>query len=83
MQMERIKSIEVKMEPTLQLNEHINNWHKGIDAPAPWNGSVWTQNCVSWYKMGTADGDVWLWCGGVSSVMKSIRGSKISNHSFT
>ena len=77
MQKERIKSVEVKMEPTLQLNEHINGWHKGIDAPGDWSGSVFSQNCVSWYKMGTADGPVWLWSGGVSKPTNSCNRPEI------
>ena len=55
--MEQIKSMEVKMEPTVQFNEHVDEWM---------SKSVWKTHCRSWYKMGTIDGKAWLWPGGVS-----------------
>ena len=57
MQMEGIKAIEVKMEPTVQFNDHVDAWHKR---------SVWSAPCRSWYKMGTTDGKCYVWPGGVS-----------------
>jgi hypothetical protein len=63
MQKEQIKSMEVKMGPTVQFNEHVDEWM---------SKSVWKTHCRSWYKMGTIDGKAWLWPGGVSYSITSI-----------
>jgi cation diffusion facilitator CzcD-associated flavoprotein CzcO len=68
MQKERIKSLEVKLEPTIKFNQHVSSWLRGAGAPSPWGGSVWNGGCKSWYKMGSRNGEVWLWPGGVSNI---------------
>lgn len=66
MQIERIKSLEVKLTASNAYNQHVSAWHRGHGAPNGWKGSVWTAGCRSWYKRGDTDGEVWLWSGGVS-----------------
>ncbi|KAL1901103.1 hypothetical protein Sste5346_002170 [Sporothrix stenoceras] len=63
-QEDQIKSLEVKLTPTAQFNDHVDEWMKR---------SVWKAGCRSWYKMGTVDGKAWLWCGGTLSYLKTIK----------
>lgn len=56
-QEEGIRAFEVKHEPTVQLNKHIDEWHKG---------SVWNADCKSWYKNNILGGKLWIWGGSVS-----------------
>ena len=64
MQAEGIKAVEVKEQPTIAFNAHVDAWQKR---------SVWTGGCRSWYKMGTTDGKCWVWPGGVLSYLKTIK----------
>ncbi len=47
-QAEGIRAFEVKMEPVIQLYEHIDAWH---NRSSEYGGSVWNQGCKSWYKV--------------------------------
>lgn len=64
MQQEQVKAMVVKTKPTIQFNEHVDEWMKT---------SVWKTGCRSWYKMGTVDGKAWLWPGGVSILLSFSR----------
>ena len=57
-QTEGIRALEVKQEPVDELYEYIDEWHKG---------SVWNQNCKSWYKNNIVGGKLWIWGGSVSN----------------
>lgn len=57
-QNEGIRALEVKQEPVDELYEYIDEWHKG---------SVWNQNCKSWYKNNIVGGKLWIWGGSVSA----------------
>ncbi|KAH4113187.1 hypothetical protein HBI64_209380 [Parastagonospora nodorum] len=62
-QSEKIRSFEVKNEPTRQLNEHIDAWHKH---------SVWNDDCKSWYKNNIPGGKLWIWGGSSLHYLKTI-----------
>lgn len=53
---EQLLALEVKQEPVTQLYEHIDAWHLG---------SVWNQDCKSWYKNNIRGGKLWIWGGSV------------------
>lgn len=63
-QEDQIKSLEIKLIPTVQFNDHVDKWMER---------SVWKSHCRSWYKMGTVDGKAWLWPGGTLSYLKTIK----------
>ncbi|KAF2713478.1 cyclohexanone monooxygenase [Pleomassaria siparia CBS 279.74] len=71
MQLEQIKALEVKEEPTRQLNAWIDEWHKG---------SVWNANCKSWYKNNIVGGKLWIWGGSALHYMNTIREVKYEHY---
>ena len=58
MQAEQIKAIEVKQDALDDLYAHFDEFHKG---------TVWKQECRSWFKDGKKEGRIYLWPGPVSS----------------
>ncbi|KAJ5951521.1 uncharacterized protein N7479_009934 [Penicillium vulpinum] len=64
MQQENIRALEVKPKPIDDLYEYIDEWHKG---------SVWSDNCSSWYKNNIIDGKVWIWGGSSLHYMKTMK----------
>ncbi|KAE9965383.1 hypothetical protein BLS_007682 [Venturia inaequalis] len=71
MQEEQIRALEVKTEPTLQLNAHIDAWHPR---------TVWSAPCKSWYKNNIPDGKVWVWGGSALHHMKTIKEVKFEHY---
>ncbi|KAF2117373.1 cyclohexanone monooxygenase [Lophiotrema nucula] len=70
-QEEGIRAFEVKHEPTVQLNKHIDEWHKG---------SVWNAGCKSWYKNNILGGKLWIWSGSSLHYMKTIKEVKYEHY---
>ncbi|ORY17468.1 hypothetical protein BCR34DRAFT_621904 [Clohesyomyces aquaticus] len=70
-QEEGIRAFEVKYEPTVQLNQHIDEWHKG---------SVWNADCKSWYKNNILGGKLWIWGGSSLHYMKTIKEVKYEHY---
>ncbi|KAF2136532.1 uncharacterized protein K452DRAFT_322360 [Aplosporella prunicola CBS 121167] len=64
-QAERLHSLEVRQHPTTQLNEWIDAWHA--------QKSIWAEPCRSWYKRNTHDGRVYVWCGSMPHLLKSLK----------
>lgn len=62
---EGIRALEVKQEPITQLYEHIDAWHAG-SSEGEHKGSVWNEDCKSWYKNNIKGGKLWIWGGSVS-----------------
>ncbi|CAK7202849.1 hypothetical protein SEUCBS139899_005576 [Sporothrix eucalyptigena] len=73
MQEDQIKSMEVKLTPTVQFNNHVDEWMKT---------SVWKTHCRSWYKMGTVDGKAWLWPGNTLSYLKTIKQPRYEDYTI-
>ncbi|EXJ70263.1 uncharacterized protein A1O5_06331 [Cladophialophora psammophila CBS 110553] len=65
MQEEGIKAMEVRQEPTTQLNVHIDAWHQKY--------SVWAEDCRSWYKDNNPNGRVYIWPGSLLHHLKALR----------
>ena len=63
-QEENLRALEVKQEPITQLYEHIDAWHYG-SAEGSHRGSVWNDECKSWYKNNILGGKLWIWGGSV------------------
>ena len=64
-QAENLRALEVRQEPVTQLYEHIDAWHYG-SAEGAHRGSVWNDECKSWYKNNIPGGKLWIWGGSVS-----------------
>ncbi|KAH7080783.1 cyclohexanone monooxygenase [Paraphoma chrysanthemicola] len=62
MQTQDIKSCEPSWEATQEFSQHADEWHVG---------SVWNENCQSWYKRNGPDSKPYLWCGTTPSYMKT------------
>lgn len=71
MQEEQIRALEVKEEPTRQLNAHMDAWHPR---------TVWSAPCKSWYKNNIPDGKVWVWGGSALHHMKTIKEVKFEHY---
>ena len=63
---ENLRALEVKQEPITQLYEHIDAWHAGTPEGSH-KGSVWNDDCKSWYKNNIPGGKLWIWGGSVSN----------------
>ncbi len=63
---ENIRALEIKQEPINQLYEHIDAWHAGSNEEGAHKGSVWNEDCKSWYKNNIRGGKLWIWGGSVS-----------------
>ena len=72
MQEENIRALEVKQAPTTQLNEYIDAWHA--------QKSIWAENCRSWYKKNTAEGRVYVWCGSMPHLLKSLKDPRFEHY---
>ncbi|KFZ16841.1 hypothetical protein V502_04873 [Pseudogymnoascus sp. VKM F-4520 (FW-2644)] len=72
MQEENIRALEVKQAPTTQLNEYIDSWHA--------QKSIWAENCRSWYKKNTAEGRVYVWCGSMPHLLKSLKEPRFEHY---
>ncbi|KAK5173627.1 uncharacterized protein LTR77_002308 [Saxophila tyrrhenica] len=72
-QNENIRALEVKQEPITQLYEHIDAWHQGSDEQGEHPGSVWNEDCKSWYKNNIRGGKLWIWGGSALHFMKTIK----------
>ncbi|KAF3398832.1 putative sterigmatocystin biosynthesis monooxygenase stcW [Talaromyces pinophilus] len=64
-QEDRIRALEVRQEPTSQINEYLDAWHSQY--------SVWAENCRSWYKNDKAAGRVFIWPGSLLHLLKTLR----------
>jgi hypothetical protein len=64
-QEEHLHSLEVRQHPTTKLNEWIDAWHA--------QKSIWAESCRSWYKRNTHDGRVYIWCGSMPHLLKSLK----------
>ncbi|RDW76197.1 hypothetical protein BP5796_07018 [Coleophoma crateriformis] len=71
-QTENIRALEVKQGPTTQLNEYIDAWHA--------QKSIWAENCRSWYKKNTAEGRVFIWCGNMPHLLKSLKNPRFEDY---
>ncbi|KIX10029.1 uncharacterized protein Z518_01110 [Rhinocladiella mackenziei CBS 650.93] len=65
MQEEHILAMEPRQEPTIQINRHIDAWHK--------EKSVWAEDCRSWYKDNKVHGRVYIWPGSLLHHLKTLR----------
>ncbi|KAL4775861.1 cyclohexanone monooxygenase [Aspergillus nidulans var. acristatus] len=65
LQAERLHSLEVRQHPTTSLNRWIDAWHA--------QKSIWAEPCRSWYKRNTEDGRVYVWCGSMPHLLKSLK----------
>lgn len=74
MQTQDIKSCEPSWEATQEFSQHADEWYvtaapvdlKISNASTRHVGSVWNENCQSWYKRNGPDSKPYLWCGTVS-----------------
>lgn len=62
MQTQDIKACEPSLKATNEFSQHADEWHMG---------SVWNQNCRSWYKRGGENSKPYLWCGTTPSYLKT------------
>ncbi|KIW87486.1 uncharacterized protein Z519_11809 [Cladophialophora bantiana CBS 173.52] len=65
MQEEGIRAMEPRQDPTTQINQHLDAWHKKY--------SVWAEECRSWYKDNKPDGRVYIWPGSLLHHLKTLR----------
>ncbi|KAL2436581.1 FAD-binding monooxygenase tazF [Exophiala dermatitidis] len=72
-QTENIRALEVKMEPVKQLYEHMDEWHKG---------SVWNDECKSWYKNNIPGGKPLLWGGSSLHFIKTLQLVRWEHYDF-
>jgi hypothetical protein len=63
MQLENIRSITPKMEPTRHFIRHANTFLKRTS---------WTGPCSSWFKGGTKDGTPAIWPGSRLSFLRVL-----------
>jgi len=72
MQQDGIKALEVKEEPTRQLNDYLDAWHTKY--------SVWAEECRSWYKKNKSNGRVYIWGGSLLHLLKTLRTPRFEHY---
>ncbi len=72
MQEDSIKAMDPRQEPTTQINQHLDVWHKQY--------SVWAEECRSWYKAQRTGGRVYLWPGSLLHHLKTLKTPRFEHY---